>query len=511
MTKIISKSVQLLRMTDIVKVFTGTVAVNGVDFICNKGEIHGVVGENGAGKSTLMKILGGIHLPNRGKIFINGEEKVFRNYSEARKAGVGIVYQELSLLPDLSIAENMYMGIWLKKNRLINWNEINSRSKKLLNKIGMDINPEELVSSISIAHRQMVEIGKVLTQNPKIIIFDEPTASLSKEEVNKLFEIIKNLKKSGKGIIFISHRLKEVLEISDVISVMKDGKKVITENVSFFDEEKIISYMVGRKIADIFPEKRKIEMDETMFSFKGILKEFHTSVAFSVSKGEVLGIGGLQGQGQIDFLRTIFGIGESEGNEVKIFDKELKIRNPFQAKKAGISLIPENRAEDGLFLTLNIIENLASATIDRRQRLGIIDKKEEYQVSEDVVRKLSLGIKSLSQTVQSLSGGNLQKIVLGKWLISKPRVIIMLEPTKGVDVATKQQIYILIRELSKNNDTAAIIIYTTDMLELIGICDRVLVMNRGFFTANLKGDEITEEKIMKAAVSDKDISETERE
>ena len=504
----ISTMASLLRMNEIVKSFPGTLAANKVNFVCNKGEIHGLIGENGAGKSTLMKVLAGIYMPDRGEIFIKGEKKIFRNYSEARKAGIGIVYQELSLLPELSVAENIYMGIWLKKRRIINWDEINDRSKRILNEIGINIDPDELVSSLPMALRQMVEIAKVLTQNPEIIVFDEPTAALSREEVVKLFKILKDLKQKGKGIIFISHRLKEVLEISDVITVMKDGKKVITENESYFNEDKIISYMVGRKFTEIFPEKAKIiKKEEKIFSFQGILKKYQKKIVFSVSRGEVLGVGGLQGQGQMDVLKSIFGLGGCKDVKIEIFGKEIKVKSPFQAMKAGISLIPENKNEEGVFLILSILENITAPTIDKRQTSGLIQKQAENKVVKDVVGKLSIKITSVDQIAQSLSGGNLQKLVLGKWLISEPKVIVMLEPTKGVDIATKQEIYRLIRELAENN--IAVIVYTSEMIELIGECDRVLIMNHGFLTANLKDNEISEENIMKASVSDINLLEAE--
>lgn len=490
----------LLKISGVVKSFPGTVAVNKVDFVCKKGEIHGLVGENGAGKSTLMKILAGVHRPDKGQISISNKERTFRNYSEARKAGVGIVYQELSLLPDLSIAENIYMGIWLKRGRFIDWEEIKKKSKIILHEIGIDINPDELVSALPMAIRQMVEIAKALTQNPEIIIFDEPTAALSIDEVNRLFKILKDLKEKGKAIIFISHRLKEVLDISDVITVMKDGQIVITEKTDYFNEDKLISAMVGREFSEIFPSKtNKISKEEKIFSFQGILKKSKKRVAFILSKGEVLGIGGLQGQGQIDLLQSIFGLGGCTGIKMTIFDKKIEVRNPAQAIRAGISLIPENRNEEGIFLLLSILQNIAASTIDRRQSWGLIQRKRERGAVENISSDLSVKLVSLNQIAQSLSGGNLQKLVLAKWLLVDPKVIVMLEPTKGVDVGTKQEIYKLIRRLAKKG--VAIIVYTSEMLELIGICDRVLIMNHGFFTASLERKKITEENIMRASVS----------
>lgn len=493
----------VLKMEGITKSFPGTLAVDDADFICKKGEVHGLVGENGAGKSTLMKILGGIHRQDKGKIFINNKEKQFKNYAEARESGVGIVYQELSLLPDLSVAENIFMGIWAKKGKFIDWNEIKIKSKKILDEINIKLDPDEIVGPLPVALKQMVEIAKVLTQNPEIIIFDEPTSALSREEVVRLFKIIQKLKESNKAIIFISHRLKEILDISDIITVMKDGKVVVTREKEYFDEDKLILSMVGREFSQIFPDKATSVNEDKIFSFHGFSKRYKKGVEFSVHKGEVLGIGGLQGQGQIELLQSIFGLDNKMNAKVMVSDRVILVKNPTQAIKARISLIPEDRNTEGVFLILSILQNIAAATIDKRKRIGLIDRQEEKKEVKDIVTDLSIKFVSLNQIARSLSGGNLQKLVLAKWLLSKPKVMVMLEPTKGVDVGTKQQIYRLIRELAEQG--VAIIIYTSEMIELVGICDRVLVMNQGFITANLKGNDITEEKIMKASVSNINI------
>jgi ABC-type sugar transport system ATPase subunit len=506
-----TEKIPLLQMKGIVKSFPGTLAVDKVDFGCEKGEIHGLVGENGAGKSTLIKVLAGIYNPDSGRIFIKGKEKRFRDYSEARKEGIGVVYQELSLFPELSVAENIFMGYWPKKRKgIIDWAEIQKRSKIALNEVRIDIDPNELVSSLPMALRQMVEITKVLNQNPEIIVFDEPTAPLSKDEVGELFKILREFKQKGKAIIFISHRLEEVLKISDIITVMKDGQEVITQEASYFNIDRLISSMVGRRFSEIFPSKPEMRREkEKIFSFEGTLRKSKKRVAFSLSKGEVLGMGGLQGQGQIELLRSIFGLGGCVDVRIRVFGENIDVKNPFYAMKAGISLIPENRNEEGVFLILAVLENLAAATVDKRRTMGLIQKHAENAVINDIIDKLSIKVTSTTQIAQSLSGGNLQKLVLGKWLISEPKVIIMLEPTKGVDVATKQQIYKLIRDLAEHN--VAVIVYTSDMLELIGVCDRVLIMNHGFLTANLIEDDITEENIMKASVSNVNLLEVEVE
>jgi ABC-type sugar transport system ATPase subunit len=499
----------LIETQGLEKSFFGTRAVAGVNFTCYPGEVHGLVGENGAGKSTLMKMLAGVYKPDRGKILLRSEEVKFSDYSEARRAGIGVVYQELSLLPELTVGENIVLGVWPSgRNRLISWNRIHEISRNVLQEINVNLDTDILVGSLPMALRQMVEIGKVLAQESELIIFDEPTAPLSHDEVKVLFKILDDLKHRGKGIIFISHRLDEVLNISDRITVMKDGQVVTTEPASAFDHHRLVSSMVGREMSEIFPPKPTL-LAETpeLFSYSGVLRETGTRVAFSVRSGEVTAIGGLQGQGQLALLQSIFGKGGCDSITIRIQGKQVVIQNPRQAMKEGIALIPDNRNEEGVFLILSVLENLAAATLSRRRKLGFIQKQEENKVVQQMIEQLSIKISSPQQLVQSLSGGNMQKVVLGKWLIFKPRVVVLLEPTKGVDVATKQQIYLLIRELADQG--VAVILNTSDMLELIGLCDRVLIMNQGILTACLDGDAITEKNIMTASVSRKNIMDAE--
>ncbi len=493
----------LLEMKNVVKEFPGTRAVDSVSFDCYAGEIHCIVGENGAGKSTLIKMLAGVHQPNEGKILLRGKETVLRNNAVARQEGIGIVYQELSLLPDLSIAENIALGSWNTRGGRIDWKTIESRAAEVLADINLNIDPSELIGGLPMAVRQMVEIGKVLSQKPDLIIFDEPTASLSKEEVQTLIEIIKDLREKGKGIIYISHRLEEVFELADRVTVIKDGQKVITEKIGYFSENSLISSMVGRELKEIFPEKTEIKTKSSILDVEVQYRNSPKKSNFSVQKGEVLGIGGLQGQGQIKLLQSVFGLELTEVLHIAVNGEEKKIRNQKDAVKAGIALIPENRGDEGVFLISSVYENLASVTLDSHQQFGFIQTREEGQAVEGVTEKLKIKYTSSRQPANSLSGGNMQKLVIGKWLIADPKVVILLEPTKGVDVGTKQQIYRIIRDLA-NNDVA-VVLYTSDMVELIGLSDRVLVMNNHSFTAELTGEDITEEKIMKGAVSTIDL------
>lgn len=491
----------LLEMEQIVKHFPGTRAVDGVDFECRRGEVHCLVGENGAGKSTLMKLLAGIYQPNSGIIRLEGNPILLRNYSEARNLGIGVVYQELSLLPECTIAENLLMGIWpRKRSGMVDWKKMNSQAKGIMDLVHLDQDPTELIKGLPVAIRQMVEIGKVLSQNPKLIIFDEPTASLSKDEVQLLFSIIRDLKEKGKAIIYISHRLEEVFELADRVTVMKDGKKVITESVGHFNEELLISKMVGRELKEIFPQKSDTKThNKIKFSAEVRYDSSVESVGFEIHEGEILGLGGLQGQGQIRLLETIFGLRPAKSISVMIDGEARKIRSPYDAVGHSIALVPENRADEGVFLTMSVATNLTVSTLKKRSRHGLISRRTESKAVQDIVKELSIKISSIHQPANSLSGGNMQKLVLGKWLMANPAVVFLLEPTKGVDVGTKQHIYKLIRELADSG--VACMLYTSDMIELIGMSDRVIVMNQSVITASLTGPSITEENIMRAAVT----------
>ncbi|HCG63738.1 MAG TPA: sugar ABC transporter ATP-binding protein [Sphaerochaeta sp.] len=492
---------KILKMRQIVKHFPGTRAVDRVDFDCSSGEIHCLVGENGAGKSTLMKLLAGIYQPTSGIIELEGVPIHLRNYSEARKNGIGVVYQELSLLPECTIAENFLMGVWPKTKRgLVDWKQLNERAVDIMKLVHLDLDPNELIKGLPVAIRQMVEIGKVLSQDPKIIIFDEPTASLSKDEVELLFSIIRRLKDEGKAIIYISHRMEEVFELADRVTVMKDGKKVTTEPVGNFTEDSLVSMMVGRELREIFPPK----LDEGIrgkkrFYARVQYNQSSEPIEFSIYEGEVLGFGGLQGQGQIQLLEAIFGLHQVKDLYVEINGNACVIKSPHDAIQNSIALIPENRAEEGVFLTMSVAENLSVATLGNRSRYGIIQNRAEQQAVHEMVDELSVKVATVQQPANSLSGGNMQKLVLGKWLMSEPKVVFLLEPTKGVDVGTKQHIYKLIRDLA--NKGVACLLYTSDMLELIGMSDRVIVMNDNSITAYLQGSSISEESIMRAAVS----------
>ncbi|MDR2392191.1 MAG: sugar ABC transporter ATP-binding protein [Planctomycetota bacterium] len=488
----------VLKMQGIDKAFAGNPVVRRVDFSCLAGEIHGLVGENGAGKSTLMKILAGIYQPDAGNVILNGREVAFRNYGEAREAGICVVYQELSLLPQMSVAENIFMGRWRRgRAGLVNWPEIRKEARLALEKVGLgDLDVNRLVSSLPMAVRQLIEVAKALLYEPRAVVFDEPTTTLTGSEAARLFGLMRELRNQGKGIIFISHRLKEILGVSDRITIMKDGERVLTGPAADFDENKLIYHMIGRDLTQIFPKKPVQLPDRIIFSCSAVAPG-GGKIEFSVREGEVLGIGGLNGQGQVPFLESIFGL--ETGAEVSLHGgSRIRVKSPRDAMRVGISLIPEDRNAQSSFPILSIRNNIASASLARLSAAGFLKTWREKRDVRKIAEELQIRMASLSQEVRYLSGGNVQKTVFARWLLASPKVMVLLSPTSGIDVGTKQQIYRLIRELAAGG--VAIIVLTGDMVELIGLCDRVLVMYGGRVSGELSGSELTEENIMRTSM-----------
>jgi ABC-type sugar transport system ATPase subunit len=487
-------------MRNISKSFPGTLALDNVDLLCARGEIHGLVGENGAGKSTLIKVLAGIYRPDSGTVLLDGEPQKYRNHADSRRAGIGVVYQNLSLLPDLSVAENLFLGTWWKtKAGILDWKGMHSVATKAMSEMGLNLDTSTLVSALPVAIRQLVEIARILLEEPRLIIFDEPTAPLGRDQVELVYSVFRRLKDAGKTVIFVSHRLEEVLYIADRITVLKDGKNVISESKSYFDESRLITAMIGRELAEVFPTKPTASLESgDALRFSVVLKRFGHPVELIGQRGEILGIGGLEGQGQMDLLYNLFGVGQGSDIRLEVMGKKTKTVNPTAAMQAGIALIPAERLTEGVFTGLSVQANTIAATLRRHSRFGVIDRRREKKAVEQMVRELAIHLSSLKQVIESLSGGNMQKVVLAKWLLFEPKVIVALEPTQGVDVGTKQHIYSLLREVASMG--VLVVLLTSDMIELIGLCDRVMVMSRGRITATLSGKEITEEAIMRAAV-----------
>lgn len=490
----------IVEMRNITKDFPGVRALEKVTFTCEKGQIRALIGENGAGKSTLMKILAGVYQPDGGEIFLKGERVVVHNPWEAQQLGISIVYQEFNLIPYLSVAENVFLG---RESRspwgFLDEERLHQHALEHLDRIQADLDPRRWVSELTVAQQQLVEIAKALSLNARILIMDEPTAALSAEEVERLFNIIRALKREGVTIVFISHRLKEVFDIADAVTVLKDGKEVGTRKLQEVREENLVGMMVGRKLNETFPPKSKGTQKKPILQLKGVGRErLLKDVNLSLYPGEIVGLAGLEGQGQRTLIRAVFGAEPTDQGEIFFEGKKInEINSPREAIKLGIGFIPSDRKEEGLILDFSVEENIALPSLQKRQFLGFIKKGEERKVVNGIVSEIDIKTPRIDREVRYLSGGNQQKVMLAKCLVVGPPLIILDEPTRGIDVGTKIEIYHLMRELAEQG--RALLIFSTDMMEVLGMCDRILVMHEGGIVRELSGSEATEEEIMRAA------------
>jgi len=492
------------------KSFVGVHAVDHVSFECFPGTVHVLQGENGAGKSTLLKMLSGMYHPDSGEIILKGESMRFRHPKDARKQGIAMVYQELSVLPELTVAQNIFLnqekkvgsGFFLLENRMV------EEAKKLAGKYGIEIDPYARTGDLPIAQQQMVEVLKALSVDPEILILDEPTSTLTVTEVNKLYSIVQEIVSMGKTVLFISHRMEEVFKFGDRATVLKDGKLVGTIKLSDVTESEIIQMMVGRELKDVFPPKLKDKTTEVVLKVEdfGDGRAF-MDINFELRKGEILGIGALDGQGQTPMLRAIAGIQHHTTGAVYLNGEKLNYQKARKALRLGIGYVPEDRKLQALCLEMSVGENLSMTSMRRRQTFGFIQKKKEKKQAQDMVKQLNVATPSLLQSVFKLSGGNQQKVAIGKSLEDMPKVLLLNEPTRGIDVQAKQEIYKLMRKLANNG--VAILCYTSDMMETIGLCDRVITLFEGRITGELSGAEITEEIIMRGAMNVKGTSRKE--
>jgi len=493
----------ILQMKGITKEFPGVRALNNVTFFVKKGEIHALCGENGAGKSTLMKILTGVYPYGtyKGKIYLDGKEVKFKSIKESQDAGIAIIHQELALVEEMSVAENILLSNDLMRRKYIDWNLIFAESLKWLKEVGLDIDPQTKVKQLSVGKQQLVEIAKALTLNAKIIVLDEPTAALTKNEVEVLMGILRNLKKKGVTCIYISHKLSEVLEIADTVTVLRDGETISTDPIEKLTEETIITKMVGRKITDIYPYKKReigpiiLEVNDWTVVQKSTGKKIINHVSFSLKKGEILGIAGLMGAGRTELFSSLVGYypGHVTGT-IKVDGKEKRIRNPRDAIEAGIAYVSEDRKRYGLVLGMNIIQNTTLSSLKKVMRYQLIDQTIELKTAQEINDKVKLKAPNLEIKVSQLSGGNQQKVVISKWLLNDPKVLILDEPTRGIDVGAKYEIYKIINELASQG--VGIILISSELPEILGMSDRILVMAGGQITGELKRDEASQEKIM---------------
>jgi len=489
-----------LQFKGISKQFPGVQALDNISLSVNEGSIHGLVGENGAGKSTLLKILSGAYTPTKGSIFINGKEIRFKSTKSARDSRVAVIYQELNLVPEMNVAENLLLGHLPAKHGFIQTSVLDNIAARQLALLLEDIDPHTIVKNLPIAQRQMIEIGKALLLNAKIIAFDEPTSSLSEKEKNQLFAIVRNLKKQGCVIIYVSHLLNEIFELCDSVSVFRDGKLIKTfEDMRLVNNDMIVKKMVGRSIVDIYGYKSR-EQGETVLEVKGLKGPgIQKPVNFSVKSGEVLGFYGLVGAGRSELMRIIYGLSEKESGNIFLNGKEVFIKNPGNALVSGIVLCPEDRMREGIIPVRDVNENINITVRKHFVKFGIfLDQVKERQNATDFIDKLKIKTPSLEQLVINLSGGNQQKVILARFLSIETKVIIMDEPTRGIDVGTKSEIYRLIHKLAESGK--AIILVSSELPEVLGISDRVIVMRDGQKITELDHADVTEKKVLHFAL-----------
>lgn len=494
------KNQYLLEMKQVSKHFGGIQAVNNVDFEVFPGEILGLVGENGAGKSTLIKIISGVHSMDRGQILFQNKEVKINKPQEAQNLGIVTIHQELSVVPDLNVANNIFLNrephIYGPLD-FIDKRNMNEDAKKILNDLGIDISVECFLKDLPIASQQMVEIGRAVSCNAKIIFMDEPTSALSSVEVQTLFSIINKLKEKGVSIVFVSHRLEEVLKICDRIIVMRDGCRAGMLNRSEANNEKLVGLMVGR-VFNLFPkeetEKGDVVLEVKNISSKSLIKD----VSFKVREGEIVGLAGLVGAGRTELAQMVFGAEPIMQGEVFMNGEKVKIKSPTDAVRQGIAYIPEDRKIQGLLMNMDVKDNTTLAILKKLcNRLDRIDRKEQLKITEQYIKKLSIAASSPFVKVNTLSGGNQQKVVISKWLSSLPKVLIMDEPTRGIDVGAKSEVHFLISQLAKEG--IAILMISSELPEILGMSDRVLVVCQGRITGEFDRSEATEESIMECA------------
>lgn len=489
----------ILQMTDITKRFPGVLALDHVSLRVKAGEVHALLGENGAGKSTLMKILAGAYVKDEGEIEVFSRKTELGDPKAAENLGISIIYQELNLIPTLAVAENIFLGRYKMSNRIqVSWKKVYEEAEALLKDLEVDVKATDYIRDLGIAQQQMVEVAKALSMNAKIIIMDEPTAPLTARETKNLFRIVKKLKESGVSIIYISHRLEEVLEMCDRATVMRDGCTIQELNIADVTMDEIIRLMVGRELKDKYPRIEK-KIGEELFRVDNLCAGSKVqNVSFSVRKGEVLCVGGLVGAGRTETVRAIFGLDTKTDGRVFIEGRECAIKNPKDAIRAGIGYVTEDRKGEGLILKLGVDENITLAALDGFRKGIHLNLGKEKNTVKEYVKKLNVKTPSIYQKAENLSGGNQQKVVLAKWLLSKCKVLILDEPTRGIDVGAKIEVYNLINELAREGK--AILVITSEIPELLGICDRVVVMARGRMSGSLSREEADQESIMTLAV-----------
>jgi rhamnose transport system ATP-binding protein len=491
----------ILELKNISKSFSGVEVLHEVSFALRPGEVHALLGENGAGKSTLVKIITGVHQPDKGEILLNGEPVHFSDARESRLAGIAAIYQELSLFPDLDVAENIFAGRQpLASGKRVDWRKLYAEAGKLLESLGVRLDLKQKTRMLSIAQQQMVEIARAFSINAQILIMDEPTSSLTLHEVDDLFRLVRRLREQGTAIIFISHRLDELFALADRVTVLRDGSYVGTREIEGVTRDELIRMMVGRTISNLFP-KQDVRAGDVVLKVENLTRagSFY-DVSFELRRGEILGLAGLVGAGRTNVARAIFGVESPTAGKTFVDGREVAITSPQQAIELGLAYVPEDRQLHGLIPAMSLTPNISLPTLHQHARAGWLQDKSERRSAYDAALQMEVRANNIWQLARELSGGNQQKVVLAKWLSTKPRILILDEPTRGIDVGTKAAVHGLMSNLAAEG--MAILMISSELPEILGMSDRIIVMREGYVTGHFSRAEATQEKIISAATQE---------
>ncbi len=491
----------ILEMKNITKTFPGVKALDNVTLSVKPGSIHALVGENGAGKSTLMKVLNGVYHADSGDIYLDGEKVVIKDTTDAEEKGIGLVFQECNLINSLTIAENMFLNRLRKKSGrkvFINWKEINRITQEFLDSFNFNLKADEKIENLSASQKQMVEIAKVLYKKPRVLVMDEPTSSLTIGETKRLFEIMNDLKAKGTTIVYISHKMDEIFQMCDTTTVVRDGQMIETRATKDFTRDEIVERMVGRSVDMEYP-KRDVKIGEVVLKVNNVVRNGVVGpISFELHKGEILGLAGLVGAGRTEICEAIFGAEPADSGTIEVNGKAVRIKTTAEGKKAGIGLLTEDRKETGLILTYDLVRNISVSNIDKILSKGLIDTKKEREMATELAKELNVKTPSMLQKAQNLSGGNQQKVVFAKWLFSDVDILILDEPTRGIDVGAKYEIYCLMNKLVEEGKS--IIMISSELPEVLGMCDRLVVLSGGEKAGELSHEEASAEAVMRLAI-----------
>lgn len=490
----------IVSLRHIVKIFPGVVALDDMMLDIRPGEIHGLIGENGAGKSTLIKVLTGVHQPDKGEIYINGEKRSFRSPNDARSAGIACVYQELNIVKDSNVIDNFFLGNYKrKKSGLLDRSYMRRRTQEILDLLEQDFKPEALCGALGTGQQQMVEIGRAILTEARVIILDEPTSSLGEKETENLFRTVRLLQKQGISFLFVSHKLEELFTLCDSVTVMRDSKHIVTRPIGEITNDELITYMVGRSLDNMYP-KEPPAPGEVVLKVDGLSRmgEYY-DISFEARRGEILGFSGLVGAGRTELFRGVFGVDLPDQGAVQVHGRTTRIKSPGKAIATGIALLPEDRKNQGLILPFSVKWNLCTVVLDHLKKGFVLQLQKFEEISRSCIERLHIKVSSPEQLVGQLSGGNQQKVVIGKWLTSNADIYIFDEPTKGIDVGSKVEVYKIMNELVNQNK--CVIMISSELPEILGMSDRVIVMRSGRITTEIQrgSPKFNQEDIMKAA------------